>query len=215
MKYIKFILLVIAIIFCNNLKAQEKKEARGYLKLGSGYYLDLSSVFDELSPDELTGIFPEKVVGGSSIWIEGGYKLPNNLIISGNILYALFKYKYRDIIFQGHDFLLQTQNYAINLSYELNKKGRHKFTPGIGLLLNVLSLSRVSYNYAITPDNEIVMLNPTIIDDAMYELGINLNLDYHYQFKNNFFIGARINTVVLISIGLESMVFSPVLGVKF
>ena len=79
----------------------------------------------------------------------------------------------------------------------------------------VLSLSRVSYNYAITPDNEIVMLNPTIIDDAMYELGINLNLDYHYQFKNNFFIGARINTVVLISIGLESMVFSPVLGVKF
>ena len=49
----------------------------------------------------------------------------------------------------------------------------------------------------------------------MEEIGINITLDYYYQFKSNLFVGLRANTIYLISIGMEGITLTPVLGVKF
>ncbi len=68
----KIILLYFLLIIpISNVNAQLIKEPRGFLKFGTGYYLDVSSTFDDYQ-DSTSGISPEKTVGGKTIWIEGG-----------------------------------------------------------------------------------------------------------------------------------------------
>ncbi|OQY01403.1 MAG: hypothetical protein B6I20_07740 [Bacteroidetes bacterium 4572_117] len=211
----KFILLyILFLILVSNTNAQLIKEPRGFIKFGMGYFLDVSRFFDNDYVDGITGLKNDKTAGGKSIWIEGGYKLPNKIIISANIMFASARYKYIDIVYLGASRLVVHQNYALNFSYEFNQKTKHKFTPGIGFLYNRIDISRASYSL-LSDNGQYYINNPEIIDGYDEQLGINLNLDYYYQFKNNFFMGARVNTIYLISIGLEGFVFSPVLGVKF
>lgn len=213
----KIILLSTLLISFNlSVTAQEKKnEPKGFIKFGYGYYIDMFMAFDDLKPDPITGLTQDNTPGGTALWIEGGYKLPNQIIVSANIMYAIVKEKYTDILFKDYEHINTHINYVINFSYELNKQGRHKFTPGIGLLVNSWTESKVEPWFSIDDNGELIISSINMINDTDYELGFNLNLDYHYQFKNNFFLGAKVNTVYLISIGLESIVFSPVIGVKF
>ena len=196
------LLYVLLLIPISNVNAQLIKEPRGFLKFGTGYYLDVSRAFDDYQ-DSTSGISPEKTVGGKTIWIEGGYKLPNNIIVSAHVMFASLKREYIDLLYQGQKYMVFHQNYAVNFSYEFNSSGNHKFLTGFGLLYNIRSTAQADYGVEIIDE----------VDDQ--QLGINLNLDYYYQFENKFFIGARVNTIYLISIGLEGFVFSPIFGVKF
>ena len=216
MKSITILFVLLFIHSALHVTAQEKKEARGYLKFGYGYFLHMFKAFDENIPDPYTGLKEDYTPGGTALWIEGGYKLKNDIIISGNILYALVKKDYTDILYQGNKYMETTQNYAINFSYEFGKNSKHKFSPGLGILFNIWTVYKAEYFISTNPDGNIVITEMYVDGDPDYEMGIHLNLDYYYQFNNNFFIGARVNTVYLFTVSsLESFVFSPVIGVKF
>lgn len=134
--------------------------------------------------------------------------------MSANVMFASLKRKYIDFLYQGQKYMVFHQNYSLNFSYEFNSSGNHKFLSGFGLLYNIRSTTQADYGIEII-DGQTYLTDPYIDEVDDQQLGINLNLDYYYQFKNNFFIGARVNTIYLISIGLEGFVFSPVFGVKF
>ncbi len=211
----KFFLLITGIIILSlNIKAQDKKELKWNVKFSPGYYLDISRLFDNYT-DPTTGIQPEKTVGGKAFWGEVGYKLQNNIIISGYIMYSSLKRKYTDPIFKGQKYLITHQNYAVDFGYEFNIGKKHKLAPSVGILLNIRSTINISYSYEIV-NNQVVLTDLSFVEDNFPDLGFNINIDYYYQFKNNFFTGIRINTIYLFTVTtLEGMVFSPIIGVKF
>lgn len=210
----KIILFTVLFFFVDSIFSQEKKEAKWTLKFAPGYYLDVSRAFDNYV-DPLTGMIPEKTVGGKAIWIEGGYKLPNKIIVGGYIMYASLKNKYMDPVFQGQKYLVAHQNYAVNFGYRFNLGGQHKFVPSVGVLLNIRSTTNVDYGIKYI-DNQPFLYDLRIIDEDFADMGFNLSVDYYYQFKNKFFIGARANAIYLFTVStLEGLVFSPVFGFKF
>jgi len=198
----KRILLVTVIIITTvfSLFAQntsEKMSYKGFIKGGTGYYLN---------------DFPEPFYG-QTMWFEGGYVLPNNLIVTVGIMYAKTKnYNYTggdDGISVSKERLEFYQSYSVNIGYEFIITGNHRFTPGVGLVYNDWSSSYAYMYKGITSCN----LDAGVYQDP--ELGINLNLDYSYEFKSKLFVGARLNGLYLISIGFESLYLSPIIGVKF
>ncbi len=199
------------------LNAQDKIEKRATLKFGLGSFLDIFNAdFKEITKDPYTGLEADRLPTGTAIWIEGGYKLENNIIISANILFAFVNSEYLDVLYQGSTYIERTQNYTVNFSYEFGKSSKHKFIPGIGILYNIWTTSKAQYIINQTTNGDLILSDFAVSSSSDSELGINLNLDYHYQFKNNFFVGARINTVYLISVAsFESIVLSPIIGVKF
>lgn len=208
------IIFICIFILSINVKSQINSKTKWFAKFSPGYYLDVSWLFDDYV-DPTSGIRPEKTAGGKAFWGEVGYKLPNNINISGYVMFSSLKRKYTDPLFQGQKYLVVHQNYAINFAYEFKLGNNHQLMPSIGILLNIRSTTNVNYGYEIA-NNQVYLTGISIIDEDFPDLGFNISLDYYYQFKNNFFLGARVNAIYLFSVTtLEGMVFSPIIGVKF
>jgi len=196
--------------------SQSTKKARGFLKFGTGLYLDISELsYAKIDADPFSHILPQTMVPGQTLWIEGGYKLSNNLILTANVMFASLKRKYIDLIYQGQKHLTFHQNYSLNVGYEFNLGKNNKFMPEIGLLYNRRSTTTAEYYGYIHDDGSITDFNPYISDINDAELGINLSLDYYYQLKSNLFVGVRANAIYLLGIGMEGLSFTPIVGVKF
>lgn len=211
----KYIILLIGILILSiNIKAQDKGDAKWQAKFSPGYYMDVSFLFDNYV-NPTTGIQPERTVGGKAFWGEVGYKMQNNIVISGYIMFSSLKRKYTDPIFQGQKYLTTHQNYAIDFGYEFNIGHKQKLMPSVGILLNIRSTTQTYYTYEVE-NGRLMLTSLYIVEDDFPDMGFNLSLDYYYQFKNNFFIGARFNAIYLFTVTtLEGIVFSPVLGFKF
>jgi len=195
---------------------QNTKKAKGFLKFGTGMYLDLSYLFHyKTYKDPFSGIPPEALVPGKTLWIEGGYRLSNDLIVTANVMFVSVKRKYIDLVYQGQKHLAFQQNYSLNVGYEVNLGKGNKFLPQLGLLYNILSTTTAEYYGDIHDDGSITNFNPYISDVNDKEIGINLSLDYYYQFKSNLFVGVRANAIYLLGIGMEGLSFTPIVGVKF
>ena len=210
----KTIALFICFVLAVNIMSQDKKTIRWNAKFSPAYYLDVSNLFDDYV-DPTSGVAPEKTASGKAFWGEVAYKLPNNIIVSGYIMFASLKKKYTDPIFKGQNYLVTHQNYAINFGYEFAPGKAHKLTPSVGLLLNIMSTTNVEYGLDYV-NNTWFITDLRIEDRDFPDLGFNINIDYYYQFKNNLFLGARVNAIYLFTVTtLEGFVFSPVVGFKF
>jgi hypothetical protein len=210
----KYIISLSIFILSINLTAQDKSPIKWTAKFSPAYYLDVSRLFDNYV-DPTSGVAPDKTNSGKAFWGEVGYRLQNNIIVSGYFMLASYKQKYTDQLFKGQKYLVSEQNYAIDLGYEFALGKNHKLTPSVGLLLNIMSTTNVEYGLEYINSGWII--NNLEIDDRDFpDLGFNITLDYYYQFKNNLLLGARLNAVYLFTVStLESLVFSPVIGFKF
>jgi len=212
----KIIIWSIILIFPLLSLGQNTMEKKGFVKFGTGLYIDISYFHDHKTyKDPFSGLSPQAVVPGKTIWIEGGYKLNNGLIISGAAMWELTRRERIDVLYHGQKELYFEENYSANVGYEINLGGRNKFTPSLGLLYNRLTTSSAEYHISVNPDGSYSFSNPYILNTVDKEIGINISLDYYYIFKNNLFVGVRANAIYLISIGMEGLTFTPVLGVKF
>jgi len=192
----KYLLMPVVLFLTLSVYSQEpidKNGFRGFVKFGPGYYMN---VFDG-------------VLNGQTLWAEAGYKLPNNLLVSIGFMYSKTNAENSANVLQENGTFYFYQDYSLNFSYEFVIKGNHKFVPGIGLVYDIMLIPSVD---AYIQGGELY-LGTRVLDD--HELGINMNLDYHYDFKNRLFIGARVRGTYLISIGIDHIVFSPIIGVKF
>ncbi len=209
-------LWVIMIMIPIFMQGQNNKTKRGYIKFGTGLYLDISRLSDHKTyKDTYSGLSPQAVVPGKTIWIEGGYRLNNGLILSASGMWELTRRKRIDVIYHDQKALFFQENYSANVGYEINLGKRNFFTPSLGLLYNRLTTSTADYDISINSDHSLSFSNPHIFNRVDEEVGLNISLDYYYLFKNNLFLGIRANTIYLISIGMEGLTFTPVLGVKF
>ena len=196
------ILIFWILVFGINLSFSQKsggkeRDLKGFVKTGTGFFAD---------------VFFEKFEPGQTLWTEGGVKLSNDLLLSAEAAFSYVKSESENI-WGGHkdaESILFYQDYSLNIGYEITIRGGHKFTPSLGVLYDRLSNS--STDVYVDNNNNLIIEQPVYIDQ---ELGLNLNLDYYYQFKSNFFLGARANVVYLLSIGFENIAFTPVVGVKF
>ncbi len=194
----------------------KKSNKKGYVKFGTGLYLDISYLKDHKTyKDPYSGLSPQAVVPGKTIWIEGGYKLNNGLILFGNAMWELTRRERIDVIYHGQKELFFEENYSANVGYEIHLGKRNFFTPSLGILYNRLTTSTADYDITVNPDQSLSFSNPHIFNRIDQEIGINLNIDYYYLFKSNLFLGFRANAIYLLSIGMEGLGFTPIVGVKF
>ncbi|MCF6243348.1 MAG: hypothetical protein L3J74_18675, partial [Bacteroidales bacterium] len=171
----KYILVICILILSVNVIAQKKNNDKWFAKFSPGYYFDVSRLFDNYV-DPTTGIQPDKTAEGKAFWGEIGYKLPNNVIVGGYVMFSSLKRKYTDLLFQGQKYLVTHQNYAINFAYEFNFGKNHKLMPSIGILLNIRSTINIDYGYEII-NNQIHLTGLNFIEDDFPDLGFNLSLD--------------------------------------
>ena len=190
------------------------KTKRGFVKFGTGLYLDISELSDyKTYKDPISGLSPTAVVPGKTLWIEGGYKLNNGLILSAGAMWDLTHRKRIDVVYQGQKELYFEENYSANIGYEIHLGKSNYFTPTLGLLFNRLTSPTAEYTGPFYHDNTLYISHPLIDNGVDTELGLVLSLDYYHQFNNNLFIGARAGVYYVL--GFEGITLTPVLGVKF
>ncbi len=188
---------------------QSTKESKGFLKFGTGVYLDISRLSDyKTSKDENTGLSPQAVVPGKTIWIEGGYNFNNGLFVSAGVMYDLTKRKRTDMYYPGQKELYFEENYSLNIGYEFNLGKGNRFMPALGVLYNRLTTSHATFLPDINNS-----IHPVLLNNIDAEIGLNLLLDYYYQFNNKLFLGVRASVYYVL--GFEGITLTPVLGVKF
>jgi len=191
---------------------KKSKKIYGYLKFGDGLYWDISKVAEDYwwsgSQTE-----PAPVVNGQQIWIEGGIRLNDGLIVTAQIMHATLERKYvHESAYAGQKYQYSIRNYAFGLGYEF-KLGKHsRLMPHIDFTVNRMK-SYNAYFYEKSDNNGNVTWYPSIknYDDA--EAGAVLNLDYYYQFKDRLFVGLRGGAYYVL--GMDGITLTPVLGVKF
>ncbi len=187
---------------------------RGFVKFGTGLYLDISGLYlHKTYKDPISGLSPTAVVPGKTLWIEGGYKLNNGLILSAGAMWELTLDKRIDVVYHGQKELDFEENYSASIGYEIHLGKRNYFTPSLGLLFDRLTTSTAEYGMAFNQDNKLFISNPHLLNVVDIELGLVLSLDYYYQFNNNLFVGARAGVYYIL--GFEGITLTPVLGVKF
>jgi len=194
LKYLFIPVLFFVFIGGNAQEVSTKDNFKGFVKFGTGYYMNVFFGIEN----------------GQTLWAEGGFKLPNDLMISVGFMYSRTNTERNLLVeLQENETFYFYQDYSLNFSYEFIIKGNHKFTPGMGLVYDIWTMPDF---YAYTQNGKLY-LGTNVENDP--ELGINLNLDYHYEFNSKLFIGARASGTYLISIGFDHLVFSPIVGVKF
>ena len=193
-------------------KPQKKQKIQGYLKFGAGLYWDISRVAQDYKWQG-SDIDPAPVVNGQQIWIEGGIRLNDGLIITAGIMHVTLEHYYSaSSYYAGQKYQYSIRNYAVGLGYEF-KLGKHsRLMPQLDFTVN-RTKSYNAYFYGEYDNNGNLTIYPMINNYDDTEAGAVFNLDYYYQFKNKLFVGVR--SGVYYVLGMDGITLTPVLGVKF
>ncbi len=193
-------------------KQQERQKINGYLKFGDGLYGDISKVAEDFWWSGSV-VAPAPVVSGQQIWIEGGIRLNDGLIVTARIMHVTLERKYvHASAYAGQKYQYSIRNYAFGLGYEF-KLGKHsRLMPQLDFTVNRTK----SYNAYILgkyDNNGNLTWYPSINNYDDSEAGAVFNLDYYYQFNDKLFIGVRGGAYYVL--GMDGLTLTPVLGVKF
>lgn len=187
-KIILFVLITIVVVPVK-LMAQEKN---AYAKFGAGLFVDLNLVS--------LNIQNRKLLPGQDYFIEVGYKLKSNVILSGNYSYAMVKWS----VDESSKEQIERSNYTFSTGYEFKMGKSMRFVPQAGL-------SYFRY-YSVRKTNNGEYLSNYREND----LAFNVNLDGYFLYKENFILGLRIGSYYLYNLSwVEGIWITPVLGVKF
>jgi len=187
---------------------QKKQKTNVYLKFGTGLYWDICGV----GSDYYRGPAVPAVLG-PQIWIEGGIRLNDGLVVTAGIMYVTLKRKYEYASpYPGKKYQYSIQNYAFGLGYEF-KLGKHsRLMPQIDFVIN-RTQSYTPYFGADYNNDGSVTVYPDIFNWDDTEAGAVFNLDYYYQFKNRLFLGVRGGVYYVL--GMEGVTATPLVGFKF
>ncbi len=192
---------------------KQQKRQRGYLKFGDGLYWDISKVAEDYWwSGSVTA--PAPIVNGQQIWIEGGIRLNDGLIVTARIMHVTLERKYvHSSAYAGQKYQYSIRNYAFGLGYEF-KLGKHsRLMPQIDFTVNRMK-SYNAYIYGKYDNNgNLLTLYPSINNYDDSEAGAVFNLDYYYQFNDKLFFGVRGGAYYVL--GMDGLTLTPLLGVKF
>jgi len=187
---------------------KKSQKIHGYLKFGDGLYWDIYGVGSDFYAGPAV-----PTVNGQQIWIEGGIKLNDGLIVTAGIMHVSLKQKYEKASpYAGQKYQYNIRNYAFGLGYEF-KLGKHsRLMPQLDFTVN-REISHTAYFDEVFNNDGSVTLIPSIHvwDDS--EAGAVFNLDYYYQFNNKLFVGVRGGAYYVL--GMDGITLTPVLGFEF
>lgn len=188
-------LLILILMFCGLDFIVMSQEKPFTIKTGAGYYTDMLGWYD-----------------GPIMWLEGGYRLNTGFNLNARVSVASIDWHINEGIFKGYRTILVRQMADITFSRPFRLSGQHFLEPGAGF--------KLKREYNLNPDISFedvsgqLYLYPTY-SHVFYEIGFTLNLDYYYQFKSGFFLGARSDTNIIWSLGFEGLTISPLFGFRF
>ena len=187
---------------------QKIQKTNVYLKFGTGLYWDIYGV----GTDYYSGPAVPAVTG-PQIWLEGGIRLNDGLVITAGVMYVTLKQKYEHASpYAGKKYQYSIQHYAFGLGYEF-KLGKHsRLLPQIDFVIN-RTQSYTPYFGADHNNDGSVTVYPDIFNWDDTEAGAVFNLDYYYQFKNRLFLGVRGGVYYVL--GIEGVTATPLVGFKF
>ena len=187
---------------------QKRQKTNVYLKFGTGLYWDINGVGSDYYSGSAV-----PAVNGPQIWIEGGIRLNDGLVVTAGIMYVTLKQKYEHASpYAGKEYQYSIQNYAFGLGYEF-KLGKHsRLLPQIDFVIN-RTQSYTPYFGADYNNDGSVTIYPDIFNWDDTEAGAVFNLDYYYQFKNRLFLGVRGGVYYVL--GMEGVTATPLVGFKF
>jgi len=192
---------------------KKKQKINIYLKFGAGLYWDISRVAQDYwwsgSDDE-----PAPVVNGQQIWIEGGIRLNDGLIITARIMHVTLEHYYSgSSYYAGQKYQYSIRNYAFGLGYEF-KLGKHsRLMPQLDFTVNRTKSYNAYINGKYDNNGNLITVYPSINNYNDSEAGAVFNLDYYYQFKNKLFVGVRGGAYYVL--GMDGITLTPIVGVKF
>lgn len=185
----------------------KKQKINGYLKFGDGLYLDISNGWSDYYADRVA-----PTVNGQQMWIEGGIRLHDGLIITAGMMHVTLERRVDLSNYAGWQIQYSIRNYAFGLGYEF-KLGKHsRLMPQLAFVVNWSRVLRVHYSGKYDKYGNL-FLSSGIYNEPDTEAGAVLNLDYYYQFKNKLFVGVRGGAYYVL--GMDGLTLTPVLGVRF
>lgn len=197
-----YCLVCAMILFLSLGLAQEKKHIA--FKAGMGYFVDLF-VLDH----------------GKTIWLEGGFELQNNYIITGNITMADVRYnlptdKYSDPL---ELYTNAPKNvimyYLADICFSKNLKfGKNALlNTGMGLGFRSFYAAEPSYSLLVNSETGETAFYFEYKDYRMQDIGLCFNVDYMHQFGDSFYAGMRTKINYYIGLGFEGLIVSPMIGI--
>ncbi|VAW26237.1 hypothetical protein MNBD_BACTEROID07-936 [hydrothermal vent metagenome] len=188
-------------------KPLTKQKISFYLKFGGGLYLDIGNGWSNYYADR-----DAPTVNGQQIWIEGGIRLNDGLVITAGVMHVTLDRRVGLSNYSGWQIQYNIRNYAFGLGYEF-KLGKHsRLMPELAFAVHWSKVLRVYY-FGKYDNSGDLTLNSEIYNEKETKAGAVFNLDYYYQFKNRLFVGLR-SGVYYVS-GMEGITLTPLLGVKF
>ncbi len=190
----KKILLIIAL--CSILNAIVLSQSNRFIiRSGIGYYMDVFTSYD-----------------GPIIWLESGLKFKTGFYANCRLSIATMDWSIKEGLFKDYETVQLRQMLDLTFSKPLNLKNHHILEPGIGV--------KLKKEYFLKPEVEGIYNGGNIdvytsYSQKFYEIGFSFNLDYYYQFTNNFLLGLRIDSNVIWALGFEGLTISPLFGFRF
>lgn len=186
---------LLIIIFISLTVGGYSQEKKFTIRTGAGYYADVMSMYD-----------------GPVIWLEGGFKFNTGFYLNGRVSVASVDWTISEGFFEDYRTMAVRQMADLTFSKPIKVKGQHFLEPGFGFKL------KREYNFY--PDITIDEVNGqtyiyTRYSQIFYEIGFTINLDYYYQFANNFYMGLRADTNIIWAVGFEGLTISPLFGFRF
>lgn len=191
MKHIILIFTILILIFSESF-SQENHLA---IRTGVGYYMDTFTADD-----------------GPIFWLEGGYRFKTGFDLNLRLSMASMDWKIRSGAFTGYETVQLRQMGDITFSKSIHLRGQHFLEPGFGFKIKKEYLLIPSFSFISNSGGSQIS---TSYSDIFYEIGIDLYLDYYYQFTSGFFMGLRADTNVIWALGFEGLTLSPLFGFRF
>ena len=149
---------------------------------------------------------------GPIIWLESGLKFKTGFNANCRLSIANMDWRIKEGLFKDYETVQLRQMLDLTFSKPIKLKNHHFLEPGIGV--------KLKKEYLLIP--EVVGIYSggnidvyTSYSHKFYEIGFTIDLDYYYQFTNNFLFGLRIDTNVIWALGFEGLTISPLFGFRF
>jgi len=213
------ILVLIAILGIKHSFAQEKENLPlNLVKAGAGYFGEVLYFVSPLEQDDSSPVNPEinQIHNGPSLFFEYGYKMKNGYTFTSRLTMAEVRVPYNDPGKVYWDARYSEIYYVMEAAFHYDfQSENHVVSPGAGLFFRHIHLSENIYQGRTTVENTTWVASPKMVKTIYNDLGVSLNLDYYYNFKNSFFCGVHLAGNWIMAIGLETLAVSPFIGVRF
>ena len=206
--------------------AQQDTLKRWEIKSGMGLFIEIFD-HDILAPKDDGGSVSYAPAGnpregrktwyGRSTWAQVAYRLNKRYQLYANYYYNPYKVPYNDQLglWWKIDEKQAYHSIRAGVNRTFNRDGRFNYKIGLGLVYQREIVERAVYYPYTQADGFRIGIASYAEKFNSPEGGFDFNFDAEYQLSKTAVIGGRFNTYYLYQLGLEGIIISTFIAVKF